>query len=345
MSEVEKLVEAKYGRSDRLTDLEGQKIGKLLVLSFAGYSKAKYGFAHWNCICDCGTELTRSNPYLLRKLKEHSCGGCNNKSKDLTGQKFGRLLVLKKAVDGNYSTVRWLCQCDCGNTVERTNNGLIGVGVQKAKNPLCCGCSKFDDITGQRFAKLVAIKRVENDKPGADWLFQCDCGKTTISKQARVKRGMTKSCGCLHFSNNGLSKTKLKNNWSGMINRCHSPNVRNYKDYGGRGIYVCDEWRYDFLVFYDWAITNGWHPDLQLDRIDNDGPYAPWNCRYVTHEENANNTRRTPKYDVFGESLTKTQIGRKYGVSVGSIAKFLWDHSIEDSIKLAVEEKNAKTKK
>ena len=332
----EELTNAPYGQSDRLTDLVGKKIGKLTVLSFAGYSKEKYGYAHWNCQCDCGEMTSKSNPYLLRPLKEHSCGKCKQKSKDLIGERFGKLLVVEKSIAGNYQTTRWLCQCDCGKKIERSYNSLLGVSAQKAKNPLCCGCSRFDDITGQRFNKLVALYRVENNKPGADWLFQCDCGKTTVSKQARVKRGMTKSCGCLHFSQQGLFRHDLNRNWRGMINRCHLKTSPGYKDYGARGIFVCEEWRRDFKAFYDWATANGYEKGLHLDRRDNDGPYSPENCRYVTPEVNANNTRWNKNYTVFGETLSKSQIAKKYNTTTSAISTLLWDLSLEEAIQYII---------
>lgn len=338
MSKQLSLVEAEYGQTGRLTDFTGKKVGKLTVLEFAGYDKDKYGYACWKCLCDCGREVIKKNPYLLRVLKEHSCGKCKQQAKDLTGQRFGKLVVLEKSISGNYQTTRWLCLCDCGNRVERTNNGLMGVGAQKAKNPLCCGCSKFADITGQKFGKLLALHRVENDKPGADWLFQCDCGNTVITKQAAVKRGMTKSCGCLHFSQKGLYKHKLNNNWRSMINRCHLPTSTGYPNYGARGIYVCDEWRNDFLTFFEWAMANGYEEGLHLDRQNNSGPYSPENCKYVTPLINANNTRHNKKYKVFGKTLSKAQIYRKYNTTSGKIEALLWDHTLEEALTIIMKE-------
>ena len=72
-----------------------------------------------------------------------------------------------------------------------------------------------------------------------------------------------------------------------MKQRCNNPNRHNYDNYGGRGIKVCDEWKNDFQAFYDWAMANGYHDDLTIDRIDNDGNYEPNNCQWITLEENA----------------------------------------------------------
>jgi hypothetical protein len=88
----------------------------------------------------------------------------------------------------------------------------------------------------------------------------------------------------------GVSKTRLYSIWSGMMERCGNKASQAYKDYGGRGIKVCPEW-HDILAFKDWAENNGYDPNLQIDRRNNDGNYAPENCRWVTPLTNANNKR------------------------------------------------------
>nr|DAU26384.1 MAG TPA: PVL ORF-50-like family [Caudoviricetes sp.] len=77
-----------------------------------------------------------------------------------------------------------------------------------------------------------------------------------------------------------------------MKTRCYNEKCPDFKNYGGRGITVCDEWRNDFKAFYDWSISHGWKKDLYIDRIDNDGNYDPSNCRWTTMTVQANNTRR-----------------------------------------------------
>lgn len=87
----------------------------------------------------------------------------------------------------------------------------------------------------------------------------------------------------------GLVRHKLYRIWAGMKTRCNNENDTNYRRYGRRGITVCREWTFDFKVFYDWAIANGWQKDLLLDRIDNNGNYEPTNCRFVTYQTSNTN--------------------------------------------------------
>ena len=112
----------------------------------------------------------------------------------------------------------------------------------------------------------------------------------------------------------GKKGTKIYNIWRGMRDRTMHSSHRQYKDYGGRGIKVCDEWQ-DFKTFYNWAINNGYKDGLTIDRINNNGNYCPNNCKFSTREEQANNKRNNHILTFKGESHNVTEWANKFGVS------------------------------
>jgi hypothetical protein len=109
-------------------------------------------------------------------------------------------------------------------------------------------------------------------------------------------------------------KSKIKNLYRNMVKRCTDPDDRRWKDYGGRGITVCDEWLRNRYSFYDWCVANGIRKDLQIDRKDNDGPYSPDNCQFSTLLEQANNTRKNRYLGWDGQIMTVSQWARKLGI-------------------------------
>lgn len=156
---------------------------------------------------------------------------------------------------------------------------------------------------GQRFYKLLVDSRANNDKHGStQWNCICDCGGKTIVRGYILRNGKTRSCGCLHISNHpqlkhGASRRGKKIPeymiWRAMIDRCYRTGDKRYPRYGGRGISVCERWRHDFAAF---LADVGYRPapHLSLDRINNDGNYAPGNTRWATMSEQAfNRGKRT----------------------------------------------------
>lgn len=169
---------------------------------------------------------------------------------------------------------------------------------------------KVKDLKGMRFGRLLVIGEHGKDKYHyMNWVCLCDCGNTHITSSSSLIGGDTKSCGCFkidmltkRLTKHGLivgGITPLYRVWNNMRSRCLYPSVKAYKNYGGRGISVCDEWN-NFEPFHEWAINNGYSEKLQLDRINNDGNYCPINCEFVTRKENLQHTRNRNKLIING---------------------------------------------
>ena len=131
--------------------------------------------------------------------------------------------------------------------------------------------------------------------------------------------GKTKSCGCEKYGKNNIthnkSKTRLYRIWTDLKTRCNNPKFPSFKNYGGRGIKVCEDWESDFMRFYEWAMSNGYDETLSIDRIDNNRGYFPSNCRWVTNYVQSRNKRTNKKLTFNGITLTQLDWSLKLGGS------------------------------
>lgn len=190
--------------------------------------------------------------------------------------------------------------------------------------------SKLSIKNGDKFSRLTYITELEskyqkNGNRKRYGLFKCICGVEKRILIYSVTCGKIVSCGCYiseltsksttnRNTKHGLSNHDLFNRWLKIKGRCFNKKDKRYKDYGGRGIIMCKEWKEDFLTFFTWCIRNGYKPNLEIDRIDNDKDYSPDNCRFVTAKANCNNTRRNILVELHGVKMSLMQACEKVGL-------------------------------
>ena len=187
--------------------------------------------------------------------------------------------------------------------------------------------TKFIDKTGMKFGRLTVLKR-EEDMIGNDgrryvmWKCKCDCGNYALVRSSNLRRNTT-SCGCYlkevagkHSIVHGIGHSRLYRIYNGMKQRCGNPNFAEYKNYGGRGIKVCEEWNKSsgLKEFSEWALKNGYRDDLTLDRIDVNGNYSPENCRWIPLREQFKNTTRNVFVNYNGERMIISDFSRLTGI-------------------------------
>ena len=174
------------------------------------------------------------------------------------------------------------------------------------------------DHTGERYGSWTIKSKTIKKKVFA----QCDCGSIFERDVYSILNGKSTNCGCIQniktkerMTTHGKSSKKIYKVWRSMLVRCNNKNSKSYKDYGGRGIFVCDEWKTSFENFYSWATENGYKEGLEIDRINNDKEYSPNNCRIVNREDNANNKRNTRMITINNETKTAKEWSEISGIS------------------------------
>lgn len=271
--------------------------------------------------------------------------------KDITGKVYGILEVVKRAPNNSRGLARWYCKCNCGKLVIVNGSDLRSGRTKSCGDKIHKEGMNLKDLTGNRYGRLVVIKRGNNAQNGSvKWICQCDCGKTIEVYRSALQSGLTKSCGCLCTEINskihkhhGYRKTRIYSIWSNIIDRCENPNNSHYSYYGGRGIRMCDEWRKKPLSFIEWAYANGYdesahYGECTIDRIDNDKGYSPDNCQWVSNLKQANNKRNNIYVTYNGETHSIAEWGRITGLGNKLYRRYrIYGWSFEKAIKDAVE--------
>lgn len=191
---------------------------------------------------------------------------------------------------------------------------------------------KKEDLTGRRIGRLTVIEETDERRSGSVvWLCKCDCGNYKRISANSLKSGRVLSCGCYNkevISTHGLSHTRLHHAWTSMKERCANPKNKEYPNYGGRGIRVCDEWLNSFEAFKEWAVANGYKNDAKrgdctLDRIDVNGDYESSNCRWVDMKTQGRNRRSNHMLTINGETHCIAEWGEIANIIPSRISKRL----------------------
>lgn len=191
--------------------------------------------------------------------------------------------------------------------------------------------TRLIDLSGAEFGNLIVLHRAPNHETPCgqavtSWVCKCKCGKEITVTSQNLRRGHTKSCGCLIPQHNlkhgdcvNHTISRLYNIWAGMKARCYNTHNPRYEYYGKRGIKVCNGWL-SFESFRRWALCNGYSDDLTIDRIDNDGDYAPGNCRWTTQKVQSNNSRKNVTIEYNHSTHTISEWADIFGIPY----KTLW---------------------
>ena len=270
---------------------------------------------------------------------------------DLTGKTFKNIYVIgrnAKSVpyrQGGKEKV-YDCKClICGKIFTKRSSGIIRSTIGN------CGCIKsVYDLTGQRFGRLTVLKRQGTSHSEIQWLCKCDCGNIYTALSYALRKGITTNCGCVQkekweelakrrkdllanlpssisaeTKQHLLKKSPLYYKWTNLKTRCYNPKYSMYKNYGGKGIKVCDAWMGEngFINFYNWAMKNGYKKGLTIDRINNEDGYNPKNCRLVDMRTQQNNRTNNRILEYNGKKDTMANWSRKLNLRYGKIQKGL----------------------
>jgi hypothetical protein len=266
----------------------------------------------------------------------------------IEGSIYGNWKVIKLD-SGRRLRRKVLCKCQCIKC--GTIKYILKYKILHS-NVKCeiCRRNYIDSFIGKKYNNLTIISFSHKDTYNIlHYNCICDCGNYITVQLSELLKGSTKSCGCSKTNNlinynykHGLSNTRIYSIYLHMKQRCYNPNSTRYSVYGSRGIYICDEWLGDngFINFYndmnnsyeEHAKIYGEH-NTTIDRIDVNGPYSPWNCRWATYEEQANNTTTNHNVEILNKTMTLSEVSKKYNINYKTLLHHIHNNeSIYDII-------------
>lgn len=321
---------------------------KIIDISYNPSTKARV--VKLKCVA-CGDEIYREMIKGRNKWSEliKTCPRCREKKRNaelekkrknkenllesIIGKQYNDYIATE-IISHNPTKIRMVCR-ECGAFKDISYSMLH---TEKWKDQKCH--KHFNNIKygnsfiGKRFGVLTVIAI---NRPGTKKRFkcQCDCGSIKDIRPIDLVHGTIKSCGCIHdllVSTHGGSSERLYHVWQNMKRRCNNQNCNEYRNYGGRGINVCNEWD-DYSTFRKWAYEHGYDEnalfgECTIDRIDVNGNYEPDNCRWITILEQQKNKRppsewkkrenvkKTALIVYNGILIPKADLCKQYGISV-----------------------------
>lgn len=245
---------------------------------------------------------------------------------EFIGQKFFSLTILDYVQrKDKKEPLKVKCLCDCGNECVKVFEKV------RSGHTKSCGCritvrkteKDYSEFIGKKYNRLTILEYIGRAEDGHALVkCLCECGNIRINTIKDVTNGYVKSCGCLQkeitkkrVEIDGRIKEKLYTTYASMKAHCYNEKNNNYKNYGKRGIKICDEWLEDYSNFRSWALSNGYKDELSIDRIDVNGNYEPNNCRWATREEQNNNKRNTIYLTYNGETHNITEWAKIIGIN------------------------------
>lgn len=316
----------------------GKTFGKFTVIALSEKVKTN---SKWVIKCnDCGTERTANGSNVIKGLC--ACSKCGKKLRpvkmDMIGKNYGKLTVINFVAIVNKKSF-WKVRCKCGFEKDTTKRQILVGSIPN------CNCDKDEmlkdkmkSLCGKKFGRWTVIGFCKKKKDHYYWSCVCDCGKEGVVEHGLLKSGHSKSCGCYsaevrlkHGQATKDNRSSEYRTWSGMIQRCENSLTKEYKNYGARGIKICEEWRTSFETFFS---DMGKKPSSKhtLDRFpDNDGNYEPSNCRWATWAQQRRNMRTNHWIEFNGEKMVAADWAATLNVSANTVIRH-FDNSTFDKL-------------